>query len=421
MYADLIVTNIKTLYTCNLIPPVRGKQMNEVTVIDNPFIAIKDGNFLDFGNHDYHQLINEKTKLIDAEGMIAIPGLIDSHTHLVFGGSREDEFAKKIKGVPYLEILASGGGILNTVKKTRTASFDELMKQAHDSLDEMLLFGVTTIEAKSGYGLDLETEIKQLEVARQLNKNHPIELFSTYLGAHALPKEYENKKAEYIDKVIRDLEVIKANNLAIFVDVFCEKGIFEIKDTKKILEAAKNLGFIPRIHADEIASLGGTRLGIEMKAASVDHLMAISQEDIKKLGHSNTIANLLPATSFYLNKAYAPARDLIDNLAAVSIASDYNPGSSPSENFQLTMQLAGNKMQMTPFEILTSTINPAFSLGIASRLGGIEIGKQADFVLMKAKNLDYLIYHYGVNHARHVFKKGVQVVKNRQIINSEAI
>ncbi len=422
MHADLVVTNIKTLYTCNLLPPVRGKSMNEVTVIDNAFIAVKDGNFLDFGKHDYHHLINEKTKLIDAENMIVVPGLIDSHTHLVHGGSREDEFSKKIQGVPYLEILASGGGILNTVAKTRAASFDELLKQARNSLDEMLMYGVTTIEAKSGYGLNLETEIKQLEVAKLLNQRHPVEIISTYLGAHALPQEYENMKADYIDKVIQDLKVIKAKNLAVFVDVFCEQGVFEIAETKKILKAAISLGFIPRIHADEIAPLGGAGLGIEMSAASVDHLIAIRQDDIKRLGHSDTIANLLPATSFYLNKPYAPARELINNLAALSISTDYNPGSSPSENFQFTMQLAGNKLQMTPFEILTaSTINPAFSLGIASRLGSIEKGKEADFVLLKAKNLDYLIYHYGINHARHVFKKGIQVVKNRQIINSEAI
>jgi imidazolonepropionase len=416
MKADLIVYNIKHLYTQQNIPPVHGKQMSDITKLDNAYLAVKGDEILSFGVGDYSQYISVSTGLLDAKDLILLPGLIDSHTHLVHGGSREEEFSLKLQGVPYLDILKQGGGILNTVKMTKNASFSELYEQARVSLDEMLLFGVTTVEAKSGYGLDLETEIKQLEVARKLNKSHPIDIISTYLGAHALPDGYQDNKPGFIAKIIEDLETIKKLDLAKFVDVFCEKGIFELRDTETIVKRAKELGFIPRLHADEIYPLGGAGLGVSLQAASVDHLMAISDQDITALANSDTIANLLPATSFFLNKNYAPARKIIDNGVAVAISSDYNPGSTPSENFQLTMQLAGNKLRMFPEEILTAaTINPAFHLGFNQERGSIAVGKKADFVLMKAKNLDYLIYHYGINHTVYVYKNGVMVVKDRQL------
>lgn len=416
--ADFIIHHIQTIYTSNQKPPVRGKNMNEVLEISDAFVAIQDGFIVDFGNHDYHQHLNEHTALLDASGLIMVPGLIDSHTHLVHGGSREEEFTMKINGVPYLEIYRSGGGILNTVEKTRTASFQELYLQASDSLDEMLRFGVTTVEAKSGYGLNLETEIKQLEVAKKLNQNHWIDVISTYLGAHAFPKEYREHPGDYVQNVIASLRVIKNRDLADFVDVFCEQGVFDIEATRTILEEANRLGFKTRLHADEMASIGATALGIALNSVSVDHLLAISDADILRLANTNTIANLLPSTAFYLDKPLAPARKLIDANGAVAISSDYNPGSSPSENFQFSMQLAGNKMKMTPKEILVAaTINPAYILGVSDKKGSIEIGKEADLVLMKAKNLDYLIYHFGINHALHVIKKGIPVVKNRQIMN----
>lgn len=420
MKADLIVRNIGLLYTSEQKPPVHGSLMPDISVISEAFIAVKDGLFLEIGSGDGADLQDDNTKIFDAEGMIVLPGLIDSHTHLVFGGSREHEFAMKLQGVHYLDILQSGGGILETVSITRTSSFDDLYNQARESLDEMLRFGVTAIEAKSGYGLDLETEIKQLQVIKKLQQTHPVELFPTYLGAHALPKEYQDDKPGFIAKVIQDMEEIKRQNLASFVDVFCEKGVFELEDTRTILEAAKTLGMIPRIHADEMHPLGGTELGIAYHAASVDHLMAVTTSGMEMLGKSDTIATLLPGTSFFLNHDYAKARELIAYDAAVAIASDFNPGSSPSENFQLTMQLAGNKLRMTPEEILTaSTINPAYGLMASSRIGSIQKGKQADFVIMKAKNLAYVIYHFGINHARHVFKKGVPVVIDRTIQKKE--
>jgi imidazolonepropionase len=416
---DLIIYHIKTLYTSIHQPPVKGGRMREIIAIDDAFVHVQDGLIAHVGQGDYIHLITKDTKLFDATGLIMVPGFVDAHTHLVHGGSREDEFALKLQGVDYLSILKSGGGILNTVAKPREATFQELFQQAKDSLDEMLLFGVTTLEAKSGYGLNLETEIKQLEVAKKLNESHPVEIVSTYLGAHAIPKDVD--KATFLDHVINDLHEIRKRELARFVDVFCESGVFELEDAKKILLEAKKLGFIPRLHADEMTSLGGVGLGVDLAAPSVDHLMAITDEDIKRLAQSHTIANLLPATSFFLNKAYAPARKIIDSGAAVAISSDYNPGSTPSENYQFTMQISGTKLSMTPSEILTSaTINPAFLLGLDRRIGSIEVGKDADLVLLKAKNLDYLIYHYGINHTAYVFKKGKMVVKKRQIFYEEA-
>lgn len=420
MAADLIIHNIKTIYTSNLKPPVRGRQMNDIQELEKAYIAIKSGRIEKVGAGDFSAYVSSETRLFDAGNNICVPGFIDSHTHLVFAGSREEEFAQKLAGVPYLDILAAGGGILSTVEKTRSATLDELYQQAYQSLDEMLLYGVTTIEAKSGYGLDLNTEIKQLEVAKRLNLDHPIDILSTYLGAHALPKEYKDNKQGFIKEIISDMQVIKAKDLAKFVDVFCEKGVFDIADTQQILEAALDLGFVPRIHADEIEPIGGAELGANMHAASVDHLMVITDSEIDVLARTNTIANLLPATSFYLNKPYAPARKLIDANVAVSVSSDYNPGSTPSENFQLTMQLAANKLRMTPKEVLNAvTINPAYSLGIDNDHGSIEVGKVADIVILKSKNLDFLFYHYGINQTLHVFKAGKPVVINRTVVGKE--
>jgi len=413
----LIIHNIKTIYSNNHKPPVKGFLMNEVEEIDDAFLVIDNGLIQLVGQGDYKTYADKNTDLFDAQRSICIPGLIDSHTHLVFGGSREDEFAKKIAGVDYLEILESGGGILSTVNQTKKASFDDLYLKAKESLDEMLLFGVTTLESKSGYGLELDTEIKTLEVLKRLNNNHPIDIHSTYLGAHALPNEFKNDREKFIKKIISDLETIKKLELAEYADVFCEKGVFTAKETYEILSKAKKLGLRLRVHTDEIESIGGTLVALELGAKTVDHLMAIKDEDILKIAKTNTIANLLPSTSFFLNKNYAPARKLINAGAALSISSDYNPGSTPSENYQLTLQISGNKLRMLPKEILTAaTINPAFSLDISNRVGSIEVGKEADIVLLKSKNLDYFIYHYGINHTMSVFKKGKLVVHNRQII-----
>ncbi|MCD4827740.1 MAG: imidazolonepropionase [Acholeplasmataceae bacterium] len=416
MTADLIIYNIRKLYTSTEKAPVKGNSMSKIKMISNAFIAIKDETILEVNSGDFKNYINFSTILIDANHKICLPGFIDSHTHLVHAGSREDEFEKLKKGVPYLEILKNGGGILGTVEKTRHTTFDQLFNQANKSLDTMLSFGVTTVEGKSGYGLNLETELKQLKVMHELNRKHPVDIISTYMGAHAVPKEFSHSKNEYIQKMKEDLVYIKSSNLTNFVDVFCETGVFEIEDSREILQAALDLDFKIKIHADEIDSLGGAGLGVELGATSVDHLMAISDKDIRSLANSNTIANILPGTSFYLNKPYANARKMIDQGCAISISSDYNPGSCPTENFQLICQLSANHLKISPEEILNAvTINAAYHLGISERTGSLEKGKQADIILLDVPNLAYMFYHFGINHVTDVIKKGKIVVKNKSL------
>lgn len=419
MNADLIIYNIHKIYTPYHVAPVKGNLMKDIKCIVNGYIAIKDEKIIGYGSDDYQSYVTNHTVLYDAKEKIMVPSFIDSHTHLVHGGSREDEYGKLIAGVPYLDILKAGGGIHHTVKHTIESSFDDLYDKASKSLDLMLKTGVSVVEAKSGYGLELETEIKQLRVAKKLDMHHPINIHSTYMGAHAIPKRYENHKDLYVNEVMKDLEVIKDEKLATAVDIFCEDHVFSVEDSKKILTKAKELGFHIKMHADEIKSLGGTSLGIDLGCTSLDHLMVIKDEDIDKLALSTTVANLLPGTSFYLNKDFAPARKMIDHGVAVSISTDYNPGSCPTENLLLVMQIAVNKMKLLPEEVLTAvTLNPAFHLGISDKFGSIEVGKYANIILLDAPNLNYVFYHYGINHVTDVWIKGKQVVKNQEIVRN---
>lgn len=417
MKASLLIQNIKTIYTPYLEPPIHGKRMNYVKEIHQAFIAIKDQTIIDFGTGSGEAYIDPFTMVHDAKQAICIPGLIDSHTHLVHGGSREDEYQMLQAGVAYLDILNQGGGILGTVEKTRQASFDELYLQARRSLDHMLRYGVTVVEAKSGYGLNLETEIKQLEVANALNDEHPILIKNTYMGAHAIPKDQIENKENYVDTICKDINEIAKLKLAEAVDVFCESGVFSVAESEKILSHAKSLGLRITMHADEIHPLGGAGLGVDLHCSSVDHLLVIKDEDIQKLAYSNTLANLLPGTSFFLKKNYAPARKMINEGVAVCISGDYNPGSCPTENFQFIMQLASRELKMTANEIITATtINAAYNLRIAETHGSIQIGKQANLVFLDVPNLEYMFYHFGINHTKDVYIDGKRVVFNRQIV-----
>ena len=315
MKADLILKNIGKLVTMQGSSSFRVKEeMNKINIIENAYIAVKNGKILAIGVGDeFGNLCGDDTKIHDAEGLLVTPGLIDSHTHLIHGGSRENEFSMKLNGVPYIEILNNGGGILSTVKATKEASEEELYKKAKKSLDRMLEFGVTTVEEKSGYGLELNTEIKQLEVARVLDKNHPVDLVHTFLGAHAVPEEYKENHKAYID-ILVDVMMpkIKDMGLAEFCDVFCEEGVFTIEESEYILQKAKEMGYKLKIHADEIESLGGAELAAKLGCVSADHLMAASDEGIKMMAENNVVANILPATSFNLNKNYADCRKMID-------------------------------------------------------------------------------------------------------------
>ncbi|WP_195937692.1 imidazolonepropionase [Romboutsia sp. 1001713B170131_170501_G6] len=417
MIADLIIKNIGKLATCKSNGTKSGKDMNNIEIIENAYISIKDGKFISIGSKDdYYNMIGEKTEVVDANGLLVTPGLIDSHTHLVHGGSRENEFYKKLLGVSYIDILKQGGGILSTVNATKISTKDELYNKAKKSLDRMLEFGVTTVESKSGYGLELDTEIKQLEVAKELNHNHPIDLVHTYLGAHAIPLEYRENHDEFISKILEDMNKIKELDLAEFCDVFCEDSVFSVEESEFILKKAKDCGYKLKIHADEIVSLGGAELSAKLGCISADHLMAASEDGIKMMAKENVVANILPSTSFNLNKSYANARKMIDLGVSVAISSDYNPGSCPSENLQFAMQLGCLGLKMTPNEVLNAvTINASYCIDRQYEIGSIEVGKKADFVIFDSTNIEYLMYHFGINHVDRVYKGGKLVVKDKHV------
>ena len=354
--------------------------------------------------------------MIDVEGKLVTPGLVDSHTHLIFGGWRNNEMEQKLKGVSYLDILASGGGIHSTVKATREASFEELVERGKAALDEMLGYGTTSCEAKSGYGLDSETEIKQLEVIRKLNEIQPVDLVATFLGAHALPKEYADNREGYIDLLCNEIiPKVAEEKLAEFCDVFCEEGVFTAEESRRILLKGQEYGLKSKIHADEIYPIGGSVVAGDIGAVSAEHLIVCNDEGIEALSGGNTIACLLPATSHYLNAGYAPARKMIENNVAVALATDYNPGTCPCLNLQLVMTLGCLKYRMTPEEVLNAvTINGAAAIGRADVVGSLEEGKQADMVIWNARELSYICYRMGSNLADKVIKKGKIVKGGRQ-------
>lgn len=425
MKIDLIIKNIGKLVTCKSLGcPKTGAEMNNIDVLEDAYIAISDGKIAEIGTkNNYEKLIDPNTKIDDVNGLLVTPGLIDSHTHLVHGGSRENEFSKKISGVPYIEILKQGGGILSTVKSTKEATDKELYDKAKKSLDRMLEFGVTTAEAKSGYGLELDTEIKQLKVAKELDKNHPVDLVHTFLGAHAIPQKYKENHKEFINIIVNDMmPEVKELGLAEFCDVFCEEGVFTIEESEYILTKAKEMGYKLKIHADEIVSLGGAELSARLKCISSDHLMAASEEGLKEMAKNKVIANVLPATSFNLNKDYANVRKMIELGVPVSLSSDYNPGSCPSENLQFVMQLGCLGLKMTPNEVLNAvTINAAYAIDRQDEIGSLEVGKKADLVVFDAPNVEYLMYHFGINHVNRVYKKGNLVVDNKSVIYNNTI
>lgn len=420
MKMDLIIKNIGKLVTMegSFLPRI-GKQMNELTILENAYIAVVEGKIFQVGTgEDYKELVGENTIIDDARGMLVTPGLVDSHTHLVHGGSRENEFSKKLNGVPYIQILQEGGGILSTVNATKNSTFDELYNKAKKSLDRMLEFGVTTVEEKSGYGLELETEVKQLEVAHKLDKDHPVDLVHTFLGAHAVPVEYKSNNEAYIKLLVEEImPKVKELDLAEFCDVFCEEGVFSVEESDYILSKAKEMGYKLKIHADEIVPIGGAELAAKLGCISADHLMAASDEGLRDMAEKGVIANILPGTSFNLNKPSANGRKMIDLNVPISLSSDYNPGSCPSENLQFVMQLGCLNLKMTPNEVLTAvTINAAHCVDRSTEIGSIEVGKKADIAIFDAPNVEYLMYHFGINHIDRVYKEGRLVVKNKHVI-----
>ncbi|HNZ50559.1 MAG TPA: imidazolonepropionase [Bacilli bacterium] len=381
----LIIHHIRQLVTVSGPNRLRrGAEMGDLKIIENGFLVVEAGKIIALGsNRDYLAFVNtEQCELINGEDFIVLPGFIDSHTHLVHYGSRENDLERQAKGESYLDILKSGGGIHQTVSQTQNASFSQLYEKAKASLKTMLAFGVTTVEAKSGYGLDFASEKKQLEVGKALNKELGPLVVNTFMGAHAFPKTCEHRDT-YLSNLLKWMEVFRKEELAEFVDVFCEEGVFSLAETKLILERAQALGYGLKMHADEMVSLGGTSLAVSLNCHSVDHLLVTKDEDIDLLATSTTVATILPLTSFYLNKPMARARFMIDKGCGIAIATDYNPGTSPSENLQLAMQMAFLKGKLTPEEIITAvTINAAVSLGLEKRKGSFEVGKDADLVFL---------------------------------------
>jgi imidazolonepropionase len=336
------------------------------------------------------------------------PGYVDSHTHLIFGGYRPEEFDMRLKGAAYMDIMKSGGGIANTVRMTEEASLAHLIATGADRLSKMLSMGITTVEAKSGYGLTLETELKQLKAVKALKRISPVTLVSTFLGAHAVPREYNSADAfiAYLNETV--LPVVNEEGLAEFVDVFCEANVFGLEDSRKHLEAAKAMGFKLKLHADEIVPLGGAELAASVGAVSADHLLHVSDTGIRALSKASVIATLLPATAFTLRESYAPARKLIDEGCMVALASDFNPGSCFTYAIPLIISLATLQMHMTIEEVLTAlTLNAAAALGMADKIGSIEVGKHADLLLHAFPSYKFIAYHVGVNTVEYVIKNGI--------------
>ena len=421
MVADLLLVHFNQIFCPkDLGHPLFGQEMKETQVLEDGYIAVKDGKILAVGSGEPDaRLLGPDTQVRSYEGKIAMPGLIDCHTHLVYGGSREHEFAKKLAGVSYLDILAQGGGILSTVRATREASFDNLYDKSKKLLDYMLLHGVTTVEAKSGYGLDWETEKRQLDVVGALDRDHQIDLVSTFMAAHAVPPEYKGKSQEYLDLIVEQmLPQVKEEKLAEFCDIFCEKGVFTAEESRYLLSKAKELGFKLRIHADEIESIGGVDVAAELGATSAEHLMMATDSGIAKMAAAQVIGNLLPATTFSLMEdTYAPAREMIELGMAITLATDSNPGSCPTANLQFVMQLGCFMMRLTPVEVLNAvTINAAYSVDRAKEVGSFDQGKVADITILDAPNIDYPLYFFATNLTHQVYKAGKLVVNQGKIL-----
>jgi imidazolonepropionase len=401
-----------------------GTAMSDLGMIEDGLVAIENGKIVAVGKTSELKpklKLLPHTKVIDAENQVVMPGFVDCHTHLVYAGSREEEFEMRASGVSYQEIAAKGGGIRSTVKATRLASREVLKRDAMKRLDRMLLWGTTTVESKSGYGLETKSEIKQLQVNKDLNELQPIEVVSTFMGAHEFPEEFRKTKSEnengidragYVKLICEEMiPKIAEQKLAEFCDVFCDQGVFTPEEAIKILGTASNFGMIPKIHADELASVGAAEAAGKVKAISAEHLLYPSQTGLELMRQAGTIAVLLPGTSLTIKKNYAPARKMIEMGIPVALATDHNPGSCTIENMPFIIGLACLYLGLTPAEaICAATYNAACALNRGDRIGSIEEGKQADLLIMDIPNYRYIPYHYGVNYVKTVIKRGRIVI-----------
>ena len=390
-----------------------GKEMGELCIIDNATIEVTDGiiSYVGPSRGESRDGYYQRYWHYNARGKCLLPGFVDSHTHFVFGGERAEEFSWRLKGESYMSIMERGGGIVSTVKATRECNFIQLRSKAESFLKQMSAMGVTTVEGKSGYGLDKDTELLQLKVMRSLNNDEHkrVDIVSTFLGAHAVPEEYRGRTDEYIDFIIRDvLPCVAKGELAEFCDVFCEQGVFSVEQSRRLLQAAKEYGLGLKLHADEIVPLGGAELAAELSAVSADHLLHASDEGIRSMRDAGTVATLLPLTAFALKENYARGREMIDAGCAVALATDLNPGSCFSGSIPLTFALACIYMQLTIEEAITAlTLNGAAALNRADSIGSIEVGKKGDFVVLNTDNYHFLPYYVGMNCVNTTIKEGV--------------
>ena len=414
--ATLLIKNIGQLITMDGPVPRIGNQMNDLGLIKNGGVAAAGEEILAVGESDEvqgHVDLAEGCQVIDAEGMVVTPGFIDPHTHPVFSKTRENEFEMRIQGKSYMEIAQSGGGIRASVRDLRETPVNILMRKTIKRLDTMLSYGTTTIEAKSGYGLSTESEIKSLEIINNLNENHPIDLIPTFLGAHEVPDEYRSNREEYIRLLIEEMiPKVADEKLAEFCDIFCEEGVYNVEESRRIMQAAKNHGLKLKFHADELAASGGSELAAELGAVSADHLVHISDSGINAMAASGTVAVLLPGTCFSLGHSqYAPARKMIDAGMAVALSTDCNPGSSFTESLPIIISLAGLNYKLTAAESISAvTVNAACAVDRGGKIGMLKTGLQADIAVWKMNDYRELPYHYGVNLIHKVIKRGKIVI-----------
>ncbi|MFT5730971.1 MAG: imidazolonepropionase [Desulforhopalus sp.] len=411
---NILIKNVNIYSPVDKGQPLAGQSQNSLAHFETGALLVENGRIAAVGSEvEVLKFAGETNELevVDMRGKCLIPGFVDPHTHLCFAKRRESEFELRLSGTPYLEILKQGGGILSSVQAVATISEEELYQATRHRADIALQFGTTTLEVKSGYGLDCENELKMLRVIERLSKEGPQDVVATFLGAHAIPPAYKDNPDAFIDLLINQmLPIVHEKKLATHCDIFCEEGVFSIEQSRRLLNAAIRLGMKVKLHADEVHDLGGAGLAAELRASSADHLLAASDDNIKAMAAAGVVANLLPATAYSLRKPYAKARYMIEHNLPVALATDCNPGSSYTESMPFVIGLAVLNMLMTPAEALIgATLNAAYAIGMAEKVGSLDVGKQADFLVLDGRSPAILAYHAGVSPVERVYKKGKRV------------